>query len=232
MDPTLKNQRWYVRCAAAAVAVVLFTGCDGGSGSVDSGSRPAKVARTLNTKQVVSVLPDAHTMAGWRNVEEAMARRSTYPEQTENPPSMCPLAMSDRTPCTDVRLDGRTAFLDPESKTDALFWVFTYRDEKAATAAHTALWKNFYSHILREDSTQVDLENIGDERFAGRGNHPVSGRSTMTLIRVGTTLLGINTSHSRTALPDKQLTALATMFAERAQQALGGKEPTAVVAAG
>lgn len=228
----MKNQRLYVRCAAAMAAMALFTGCGGGSGSIDSDSRAAKVAKSLNTKQVLSVLPDAPAMAGWRNVEEAVARRSTYPEQTENPPSMCPLAMSDKTPCTDVRLDGRTDFFDPESKTDALFWVFTYRDEKAAAAAHTALWKNFYSHTLREDPTQVDLENIGDERFAGRGNHPVFGRSTMSLIRVGTTLLGISTSHSRTALPDEQLTALATMFAERAQQAQDGKEPTAVAAAG
>ncbi|MGW5273074.1 hypothetical protein ACWEQP_10905 [Streptomyces sp. NPDC004044] len=228
----MKNQRWYVRCAAAVAAVVLFTGCDAGSGSVDSGGRAGKVAETLTAKQVISVLPDAHAMAGWRKVEEAVARRSTYPEQTENPHSMCPLAISDKTPCTDVRLDGRTAYLDPESETDVLFWVFTYRDEKAAAAAHTALWKNFYSHILREDPTQVDLENIGDGRFARRGNHPVFGRSTMSLIRVGTTLRGINTSHSRTALPDKQLTALATMFAERAQQALDGKKPTAVATAG
>ncbi|MGW3737659.1 hypothetical protein [Streptomyces sp. NPDC005148] len=226
----MKNQRWYVRCAAAVTAAVLFTGC--GGGSVESGSRPAKAAKTLNTKQVMSVLPDAPAMTGWRNVETAVARRSTYPEQSETPPPMCPLALSDKTPCTDVRLDGRTAFLDPESKTDALFWVFTYHDEKAAAAAHKALWKNFYSHILREDPTQVDLENIGDERFAGRGDHPVFGRSTMSLIRVGTALLGINTSHSRTELPDKQLTALAAMFAERAQQALDGKKPSAVTAAG
>ncbi|WP_326792535.1 hypothetical protein OHA79_23465 [Streptomyces sp. NBC_00841] len=50
----------------------------------------------------------------------------------------------------------------------------------------------------------------------------------MTVIRVGSTVLGIRTTHSRTAPTDKRLTALATVFAQRARQAQDGEEPTAV----
>ncbi|WP_406420773.1 hypothetical protein OH809_21960 [Streptomyces sp. NBC_00873] len=56
------------------------------------------------------------------------------------------------------------------------------------------------------------------------------GPATITHIRVGTTVPGISTGTTGTAVvPDKQVKEFAAMFAERAQQAQNGETPSAAL---
>ncbi|MGW7705004.1 hypothetical protein [Streptomyces sp. NPDC054771] len=205
----------------AGAAVLLLAGC--GSGGDEAG------AAALGKGQVASVLPDAKAAPGWRLYMKPAALKPI----PEYPPPVCVSRTKEQreTACRPATSWGSSAFVRKADRTTLNFWVLAYEDEKAADAAYDVLIKWYGGDRVGQHARKVDLGSTGAEREANRAAvGTMGGPGTIAQIRVGTTVLGISTGTDGTsAVPDQEVKAFATMFAERAQQAQNGEKPSAAL---
>ncbi|MFJ2496231.1 hypothetical protein [Streptomyces sp. NPDC087539] len=204
---------------AGAAVLLLLAGC--GSGGDEAG------AAALGKGQVASVLPDAKAAPGWRLYMKPAALKP----MAEYPPPVCVSRTKEQreTACRPATFWGSSAFVRKADRTTLNFWVLAYEDEKAADAAYDVLIKWYGGDRVGQDARKVELGGTGAEREANRAAvGTMGGPGTIAQLRVGTTVLGISTGTEGTsAVPDQEVKAFATMFAERAQQAQNGEKPSA-----
>lgn len=215
----MTDQRWYIRGAAAGAAALLLTGC-GGDGD-------GAHAASLDRKQVVSLLPDARAVPGWRTHLKPEARKP----DPEFPPSVCRVTDEKKRDevCLGATAWGVSAFARTSDRTALNFWVLAYKDEKAAETAYDAMAQWYGGDRVGVGAREVGLGSLGDRREANRADAgTMGGPSTIAQLRVGTTVLGVSTgTEGEDVTPDRDVKAFSTMFAERAQQAQDGAKPSA-----
>lgn len=210
----------YIRGAAAGAVLLLLAGC--GSDGDDGGG----AAKALGKAEVASVLPDAKAVPGWRSV---MAPEAQEPV-AEYPPTVC-LATTKKkraTACAPITYWGVSAYVRKPDGTSLDFWTLAYEDEKSAEAAYDVLAEYYGGDRVGVGAKPVDIGEPGADRVANRaGMGTMGGPTTITQLRVGTTVLGISTGNrGRTAVSDREVKDLAAMFSERAQQAQNGEKPS------
>ncbi|MFF3689226.1 hypothetical protein [Streptomyces sp. NPDC002187] len=233
-------------------AAVLLTGCGGPDGDSD-GDGPATAgaaagsAEPLTGKQARSVLPDAAAMPGL----EPRAEPAIVPMDGDAGQDICP--KTHRKGCDGARFRGTAAFTDPATGTEVDFWLIAYDDERSAENGYDILW-DWFGRGVGVQPDKVSIGAVGQERTARRGSPDGrTGPVTVAQIRVGATLLWLSTTAGDTAksttansdtaktgsamsstaadtpttVTDDRLKALATLLAERAQQAERGRAPSA-----
>lgn len=197
---------------AAATAALLLAACGGDGDTEDK-------ATVLDEAQVASVLPDGDALPGWKRSEKA----STSPMNDLMRSTLC--ANKGNKGCEESEFMGTVAFKNEKEKAGAYFWMIAYKDEKAAEAAYGTLWK---STARTAGPKKADIGQVGTRRDARLGALYGDALRVTGQIRVGTAVLWMNSDALRKGEPDKDLTKdLAALFAERAQQAQNGDEPSA-----
>ncbi|MER5275345.1 hypothetical protein ABT025_06255 [Streptomyces sp. NPDC002809] len=225
------RKRWYVRGAAAGAATLLLAGCgaaDSGTGTgagTDTGE-DAKAA-WIDQSRMRTVLPDAPAMPGWTMTGPVSTTPMTD-RATKN--LICP--NKSKTGCERARFLGSVTFRRADDKAEARFWVVTYQEERDADLAYDGLWKDTWS---KGGTRSVDIGTPGAERGATGGAAGRHAEGFTAQIRVGTVILWVGSTAATDAkgVADpaakdfaKDVTA---MFAERAQQAQNGEEPSSVL---
>ncbi|MEV0581170.1 hypothetical protein [Streptomyces sp. NPDC050392] len=218
------SERWYVRGVAAGAAALVLAGCGGG------GEEAA--AKALGKAEVVSILPDAKAMPGWRTQLEPDAQEPV----PEYPPAFCLTKDKKKraTACGEITFYGVAAYVRKPDVTSLNYWVLAYKDEKTADAAYDAIAEYYGGDRVGVGAVPVKIGEPGAEREANRAaTGTMGGPATITQLRVGTTVLGISTgTQGEKAVSDQEVKDLAAMFAERAQQAQDGDKPSAGVTGG
>ncbi len=219
------GKRWYVRGAAVGAVALLLAGCGGG----DGGGGGDGASKALGKTELLSVLPDAKALPGWRTVTEPDAQEPV----AEYPPPVCqvPDKKKRQTTCGGITFWGASSFVRKPDVTSLNFWTLAYKDEKAADAAYDALNAYYGGDRVGGGAKPVEIGEPGAEREANRaGMGTMGGPATITQLRVGTLVLGISTgTQGKSAVPDGEVKALAAMVADRAQQAQDGEKPSASV---
>ncbi|WP_406452092.1 hypothetical protein OG782_17775 [Streptomyces sp. NBC_00876] len=221
------RKRWYVRGAAAGAAALLLAGC----GAADSGAGAGEDAKAawIDQSRMRTVLPDAQAMPGWTTTGAASTTPMTD-RMTKN--LICP--NKSKTGCERARFLGSVTFRRDDDKAEARFWVVTYQEEQDADFAYDSLWKDTWS---KNGTRNVDIGTVGAERGATGGTAGRHAEGFTAQVRVGTVILWVGGSAATDAKgvadpADKDFAKDATaMFAERAQQAQNGEEPSAALAA-
>ncbi|MFD8522250.1 hypothetical protein ACFV2D_19855 [Streptomyces capillispiralis] len=214
---TMRNYRWCV----ATVAALLLTGCDGGAES-DTGNAKA-VALTKN--QVRETLPDGEAMTGWTE----SARPTAVEMDKLHRSQACPI--KDNAGCENSRFYGTSTFRRDDTAATATFLVVAYDSEQAAREAYDVLWDGYYGKRAGQRAKSFELGPIGDERDARFGSSGFRGEpGAVTQTRVGTTLLWtLAASADKGGIDEDGVRDLATVLAERAEQARNGDAPTAAL---
>ncbi|MFJ8391342.1 hypothetical protein [Streptomyces sp. NPDC094144] len=221
------GKRWYVRGAAVGAVALLLAGCGGGDdgGGGDGGG----ASKALGKAELLSVLPDAKALPGWRTVAEPDAQKPV----AEYPPPVCqvPDKKKRQATCGEITFWGVSSFVRKPDVTSLNFWTLGYKDEKTADAAYDALNAYYGGDRVGVGAKPVEIGEPGAEREANRaGTGTMGGPATITQLRVGTLVLGISTgTQGKSAVPDAEVKALAAMVADRAQQAQDGEKPSAAV---
>lgn len=236
--------------AATAAGVLLLTGCgsDSAAGKPDAkkpaATEPAKPAEEPSTKgpspeqsdpakasPPAPIRPKALTEAeltalmpmdalpGWRKTGGPLTEDMRKPL----PGGYC--ARSN--PSCEGLAYLTNALLLKEDAGTAAFLVYAYRDTRAAQAAYSNLWAATARQVPPPHKP-ITLGPVGEQRDAQRGERPGMGTSAMIQVRVGTTVLVIETGGLGGNRPtDAQVTDWAAMFAERSRQAQAGETPSA-----
>ncbi|MFJ2090618.1 hypothetical protein ACIOEW_15330 [Streptomyces sp. NPDC087901] len=219
------RKRWYVRGAAAGAAALLLAGCgasDTGSGS-GSGTGTGEDAKAawIDQSSMRTVLPDVRAMPGWKTTEAP----STAPLTERLRKSLiCP--NKSNTGCERARFLGSVSFRRDDDRAETRFWMVTYQDERDADLAYDILWKDTWG---KNGTENVDIGTVGAERGATGGTAGRNADGFTAQIRVGTVILWVGSS-AATGSADKDFAKDVTaMFAERAQQAQNGEEPSSAL---
>jgi hypothetical protein len=217
------TMRSYRRLAATATALLL-TGC--GSGT-ESDSTTGK-ATELTKEQVRRTLPDGEAMAGWKKSARptAVEMDKLYRSQA------CPI--KGNAGCEDSRFYGAATFRRDDPSAQVTFLIIAYDSEKAAQDAYDVLWDGYYGNQVSQTGQRaktLELGPIGDENDARLGASGFRGEpGAVAQIRVGTTLLWTLESAAHKGDIDKDgVRGLATLLAQRSQQAQNGEEPSAAL---
>ncbi|MGC0407159.1 hypothetical protein RKD32_000216 [Streptomyces sp. SAI-195] len=213
----MKHYGW---CLATA-AVVLLSGCGGGTGS--DGADDKAVA--LTREQVRETLPDGGSMTGWQE-----AARPTAVEMDElYRREACPT--KGNAGCENSRFFGVSTFRHDDNAAQVSFLLIAYASEQAARDAHDVLWDGHYSKKAGPRSKTFALGPVGDERDARFGTSGFRGEpGAVTQTRVGTTLLWTETaSAGKGGVDENVVRDLATVLAERSRQAQNGQTPSAAL---
>ncbi|MDH6228897.1 hypothetical protein [Streptomyces sp. MJP52] len=213
---TMRKHRWH----AAAVTALLLTGCGGPESDATTGE-----ATPLTKDQVGRALPDGEAMTGWEQSFESMAieMNELYRSQA------CPI--KGNAGCGGARFFGASTFKRGEPFASVTFQIVAYDSEQAAQDAYRVLWDGYYGTRAGQKAEPLDLGPIGDERDARLGTSGIDGEpGAVTQMRVGTTLLWTMEAATRKGDIDADsVQDLATMLAQRSQQAQNGDEPSATL---
>lgn len=216
----MRTLRWY---AATAVALLL-TGC---TGAPESDSTTGKAA-ALTKEQVGQTLPDGEAMTGWKQSFKptAVEMDKRYRAQA------CPI--KGNAGCENARFFGAAAFQREKPLASVTFQVIAYDSEQAAQDAYDVLWDGYYSNQASQAGRRakpLKLGPIGDEHDARLGTSGYNGEpGAVTQTRVGTTLLWtMEAAAHKDDIDEDSVRELATMLAQRSQQAQNGKEPSATL---
>ncbi|MEU1469490.1 hypothetical protein ABZ434_14850 [Streptomyces sp. NPDC005761] len=220
------GRRWHIRGAAAAAALLL-AGCGGSDDSGSSAGTADAKAAWIDQTTMRTVLPDARAMPGWK----AAAEISTTPMADRRTKSLiCP--GRNKTGCERARFLGSVTFRRADDKAEARFWVVTYQEERDADLAYDTLWKDTWG---KTGTHSVDIGTVGAERGATGGTAGRHAEGFTAQIRVGTVILWVGSTAATDAegVPDPAAKDFAedvtAMFAERAQQAQNGEEPSSAL---
>ncbi|WP_246212857.1 hypothetical protein [Streptomyces abyssomicinicus] len=212
----MRTYRWCVATAAA----LLLTGCSDG----ESNSTVGKAA-PLTQEQVRRTLPDNEVMAGWKQSVRPMAVEmdKLYRSQA------CPI--KGNAGCEDARFFGAATFERKDPFASVTFQIVAYDSEQAAEDAYAVLWDGFYGNQAGQKAKMLELGPIGDEHEARLGTSGFNGEpGAVTQTRVGTTLLwSMESAAHKGDIDADSVRDLATMLAQRSQQAQNGDEPSATL---
>ncbi|NYV74590.1 hypothetical protein [Streptomyces sp. UH6] len=212
----MRIHRWCVATAAA----LLLTGCSDGESDSTAGK-----AAPLTQEQVRKTLPDNEAMAGWKQSVRptALEMDKLYRSQA------CPI--KGNAGCEDARFFGASTFERKDPFASVTFQVVAYDSEQAAQDAYAVLWDGYYGNQAGRKAKTLELGPIGDENEARLGTSGFNGEpGAVTQTRVGTTLLWTMESAAHKGDIDADsVRDLATMLAERSQQAQNGDEPSATL---
>jgi hypothetical protein len=213
----MRDYRWCVATAAA----LLLTGCGGGAES-DSGKGKAVA---LTKEQVQEALPDNEAMTGWKESAQptAVEMDKLYRQQA------CPI--KDNAGCENSRFYGASTFRHDDNAANVTFVIIAYDSAQAAREAYDVLWDGYYGKRAGQKAKTFELGPIGDERDARFGTSGFQGEpGAVAQTRVGTTLLWTEAaSAGKGGMDEDSVRDLATVLAERAQQAQNGDTPSAAL---
>jgi predicted small secreted protein len=198
---------------ALAAAAVLLTGCGTGGAGEDA---------ALSRKQVRAAVPDPAAMPGWEEKWEPQVVGADHPHVE----SLCEL--DDPGGCAGARFQGSSRF-SLKGAGLVTFLLVAYDDGKHAKSAYAPLWSRHGTdgRKLREP----DVAGIADQSDGAvvRRVDP-KGEEAVVQLRAGTTMLTVTVEGLHEGkLDDTRIRALAEMFAERAQQAQSGADPSATL---
>ncbi|WP_030346313.1 hypothetical protein [Streptomyces sp. NRRL S-1022] len=171
------------------------------------------------------MLPDAASLPGW----EATIEPVVYPLEKAKTLGLARCSEdAEQGSCKRVRFVGASEF-HQQKRPVISFMVQTYRDPAAAQAAYGTVWKAWKGWMPAPKALPVG--KLGDQRNAVVGLSPsaVKGSKGLTiLVRKGSVIM-LSTAWSGTHvdMADSFLTRFAGVFAQRAEEALGGKAPSA-----
>ncbi|WP_202437468.1 hypothetical protein [Streptomyces sp. SID5910] len=217
----MKNYRW---CVATAAAALLLTGCGGADGGTENdGANGKSVA--LTKELVRQVLPDGEAMPGWKESTPptAVDMNELYRQQA------CP--SKDNAGCRNARFFGASTFRPDGDATIVSFLIIAYDSEQSARNAYDVLWDGPYSKKAGQGAKPFELGPIGDERDARFGTSGFQGEpGAVTQTRVGTTLLWTESaSPAKGGIDEDLVRNLAKVLAERSRQAQHGDTPSAAL---
>jgi hypothetical protein len=213
----MRNVRW---CATTAVtAALLLTGC--GSGAESNGTTGK--AAPLTQEQVRQTLPDGEAMTGWKESARPTSEKMDRLHRSQ----ACPI--KGNAGCENSRFFGASTFQRDGKAADVAFQVVAYDSEQAAKDAYDVLWDGFYDSQAGQKARTLELGALGDEHDARLGSLTLDGTPrAVTQIRVGTTLLWtIQNAAHQGDIDEDHVRELATLLAERSQQAQNGEKPSA-----
>ena len=203
---------WRSATALAAASILLA-----GSGAEESGGE------ALTRAEVNAVLPDSDAMSGWKS----SGSRWTTTSKDAYESKVCPGEMAEA--CAGVRSYGSSQYRLGKELLSS-FQVITYEDGGSAEAAYGALWKR---NGVIADPHDLDFNDLGEESDARGGKAGYEGEGgAVYQVRVGPLVL-FGTAKSLTPeveLGEATVEELASMFAERAEQAVSGEDPSAGLA--
>lgn len=213
----MRNYRWY----AATMVALLLTGCGGGAES-DSGTGKAVA---LTKEQVRETLPDGEAMTGWKQSARPTAVEMDKLYRSQG----CPI--KGNAGCENSRFFGASTFRHDDNAATVTFLITAYDSEQAAEDAYDVLWDDHYSKNVGQRAKTIELGPIGEERDARLGTSGFRGEpGAVTQTRVGTTLLWTTAVSTRKGGIDEDgVRDLATVLAERSQQAQNGDETSAAL---
>lgn len=235
-----------VTTAAGLAAALLLTGCSSsdsdssksGSKSSDSDSNGKSagskqesgppVAARIDAARVVSVLPAANDLPGWR----LSGPPTPYDLQQEPRSSAEPSCRGKATGWCKGALHTSTAQFNRPDAGTVEFTVHTYESAQAATAAHPALLTDrTQAELLPDGQQKIALPpREGEQTDAVRGTGKLRAPSVLSVNAVGTTVLTIRTFGLGTTAKtytDAEVAALTTLFSDRSRQTQKGTTPTA-----
>ncbi|MFD5655191.1 hypothetical protein [Streptomyces sp. NPDC127039] len=202
---------------------LLLAGC---GESPKSESTTGKAA--LTKEQVGLTLPDGEAMAGWKQSFQptAVEMDKLYRSQA------CPI--NGNAGCENSRFFGTAAFQRENPPASVTFQVVAYDSEKAAQDAYDVLWDGYYGNqasVTGQKARTLKIGPIGDEHDARLGTSGFHGEpGAVTQTRVGTTLLWtMEKAAHKGDIDEDGIRDLASMLAERSQQAQNGNEPSAAL---
>ncbi|MGW2745699.1 hypothetical protein [Streptomyces sp. NPDC001450] len=201
---------------AVSASLALLSGCGGGTGE----------AAALDAKQAEGVLPDAKSLPGWEVSLEpvgyslkkalSMGLARCYGEAPDS--------------CARVRFTGVSAFRK-EGRPDISFMIQTYQDSDTAKSAYPAVWNAWKGRV--PSPRAVNPGKLGEQRDAVAGlsaSMAKGSKGRLVQVRVGSVImLSFAEAGSRVDAADSLLTEFANVFAQRAEQVLDGKKPSAVL---
>ncbi|WP_393059184.1 hypothetical protein [Streptomyces sp. LN549] len=214
------RKRWCMRSAAGAAALLL-AGCGGSDSGSSSGAAEDAKAAWIDQSRMRTVLPDAQAMPGWK----ATAALSTTPMSDPMTKKLiCPNVT--QTGCERARFLGSVNFRRDDDRAETRFWLVTYQEERDADLAYDILWKDTWG---KNGTQNVDIGTVGAERGATGGAAGRHADGFTAQIRVGTVILWVGSSAATGAAGKDFAKDVTAMFAERAQQAQNGEEPSSAL---
>ncbi|MFJ8231464.1 hypothetical protein ACIQ9E_16145 [Streptomyces sp. NPDC094448] len=227
----------------ALVGALLVTGCsgdsDGSSNNNNSnsstgakGTKPSSSApgvagsgAVLDDKQVAAVLPRQGDLPGW---EGHQGHDPTVNLRTQE---WLPVSCVKRKDpiCPGALFATSTMFTRPDAGTITVT-VYAYDKVSAAMGAAVPMLDQYAAANLLPDSihdSRLPAE-IGDSSRAKRGTSKLRSQASVTVSRVGTTLLIVETGGLNAKIyVGAELVALGKVIAERSRQVQNGETPTA-----
>ncbi|MEU5978213.1 hypothetical protein [Streptomyces sp. NPDC047315] len=202
------------------------TGTGTGTGSKQESGPP--VAARIDAARVVSVLPAANDLPGWR----LSGPPTPYDLQQEPRSSAEPSCRGKATGWCKGALHTSTAQFNRPDAGTVEFTVHTYESAQAATAAHPALLTDrTQAELLPDGQQKIALPpRDGEQTDAVRGTGKLRAPSVLSVNAVGTTVLTIRTFGLGTTAKtytDAEVAALTTLFSDRSRQTQKGTTPTA-----
>lgn len=180
---------------------------------------PAPIRPKALTEPELTALMPIGAIPGWRGTGGPLTEDMKNPL----PGGYC----AGKNPTCEGLAYLTNASLIKEDAGTAAFLVYAYRDTRAAQAAYNTLWAGVARQVPPPHKA-ITLGSVGEQRNAQRGERPGMGTSAMIQVRVGTTVLVIETGGLGSSRPtDAQVADWAAMFAERSRQAQAGETPSA-----
>ncbi|MEW1549391.1 hypothetical protein [Streptomyces tsukubensis] len=238
---TRHSRRLAHRAAVGGVLVgaLLLTGCSGDSNSnSNSNSTPNKGAQpsssatgfadsgaVLDGKQVAAILPRQGDLPGW---EGHQGHDPTVNLRTQE---WLPVSCVKRKDpiCPGALFATSTMFSRPDAGTITVT-VYAYDKTSAAMGASVPMLDQYAAANLLPDSIHDSRlpAGIGDSSRAKRGTSKLRSQASVTVSRVGTTLLIVETGGLNAKIyVGAELVALGKVIAERSRQVQNGETPTA-----
>ncbi|MFC5658169.1 hypothetical protein [Streptomyces nogalater] len=179
-----------------------------GAENAPAGGQPRPV---LGDRDVVtSVLPGLDAVPGGWTQESA-------PRVLDASASQC------RSALPGVLFCGEATYKDPSTRNVAGFEIYALSSVQAAKSA--------YQEIRKKSPPSMALPALGDESHATGGRETSSGKTVMSVVRVGSVVAGVTYGIEAVdwteAFGGDHLEILTRMLVERARQAGDGQSPTA-----
>ncbi|MER5768877.1 hypothetical protein [Streptomyces sp. NPDC001985] len=233
----------YRRFTAAGVtaAVLLLAGCGSGDGQggTDAKSTPSASAAPggpdgtgsvratrLDDTAVRALLPTDDSVPGWK----AAAPASAFDLTAANAPTGPTCGKKTTDPICENAVAAGSAMFLKEGAGTVTFMLYAYEDAASASAAYPAMLGRGGDGMTGLSSPAKLPAAVGEQHDVIRGTSSVRTPGATVQIRVGTTLLAVQTGGLQAERRgDGELRELAGMFAERSRQAQNGEPPSARV---
>lgn len=178
----------------------------------------------LGAEQSRKVLPDAHALPGW----EVSVEPLVYAGEKAKEIGVIRCYGYNQSSCDHVQFGGVSSFR-ASGTPQVDFFVMTYPDSATAKSAYKTVWKAWREEMMKPQP--VDVSDLGDERDAIRSmsrSAKAGFETRLAQVRVGSVIMLTAAETGPTVKAEDALLAdLATVFAKRVEQALGGDEPSA-----